>query len=151
VLLTCSTLGPAVAGCRSGKVLRADGLLARRVAQALKEDPQSRVALLCAAPTTYGATLDLFMGELSRDGSAARMTLQCVEGAWALFRSGDLAGYEACMAEAARGAYAAGAARVALAQVSMEGVARRWLACDTAPAPWTVAGSALQALVGIRK
>src|SRR2546429_3678246 len=32
VLLTCSTLGPAVADCRSGKVWRADGMLARKVA-----------------------------------------------------------------------------------------------------------------------
>lgn len=145
VLLTCSTLGPAVADCQSGKVGRADGMLARRVAKALEDDPHSCVALLCAAPTTYEATRHLFMGALLQAGAARRVQLQCVEGAWALFRCGDLAGYEACMAEAAQQAYAAGATQVALAQVSMQGVARRWLTRDSAPVPWTVAESALQA------
>ncbi|KFJ10192.1 hypothetical protein DR66_3 [Delftia acidovorans] len=150
VLLTCSTLGPAVADCRSGKVWRADGMLARKVAAALQSDPGSRIALLCAAPTTYEATRSLFMGELQQGNADQRMQLQCVEGAWALFRSGDVAGYVACMAEAAVQAHAAGATQVALTQVSMDGVARHWKPDTSMPVPWTVAGSALQALMEIR-
>lgn len=150
VLLTCSTLGPAVADCRSGKVWRADGMLARKVAAALQSDPESRIALLCAAPTTYEATRNLFMGELQQGNADQRMQLQCVEGAWALFRSGDVPGYVACMADAAVQAHAAGATQVALTQVSMDGVARHWKPDAFMPVPWTVAGSALQALMKIR-
>ena len=150
VLLTCSTLGPAVADCRSGKVWRADGMLARKVAAALQSDPESRIALLCAAPTTYEATRNLFMGELQQGNADQRMQLQCVEGAWALFRSGDVAGYVAFMADAAVQAHAAGATQVALTQVSMDGVARHWKPDTSMPVPWTVAGSALQALMEIR-
>ncbi|MDR3018832.1 MAG: hypothetical protein LBV56_25645 [Delftia acidovorans] len=150
VLLTCSTLGPAVADCRSGKVWRADGMLARKVAAALQSDPESRIALLCAAPTTYEATRNLFMGELPQGDAAQRVQLQCVEGAWALFRSGDVAGYVECMADAAVQAHAAGATQVALTQVSMDGVARHWKPDATMPVPWTVAGSALRALMEMR-
>ncbi|EPD35347.1 MAG: hypothetical protein E2582_08885 [Delftia sp.] len=151
VLLTCSTLGPAVADCLSDKVWRADGMLARKVAAALQRDLQSRIALLCAAPTTYEATRDLFMQALLPGDAHLRLQLQCVEGAWALFRRGDLSGYQARMTDAAFQAYAAGAAQVVLTQVSMDGVARYWQARDSHPVPWTVAASALQALGEMRK
>jgi hypothetical protein len=80
-----------------------------------------------------------------------RLQLQCVEGAWAIFRRGDLSGYQARMTDAAFQAYAAGAAQVVLTQVSMDGVARYWQARDSHPVPWTVAASALQALGEMRK
>ena len=136
VLLTCSTLGPAVADCRSGKVWRADGMLARKVAAALQRDPQSRIALLCAAPTTYEATRDLFMQALLSGDAHLRLQLQCVEGAWALFRRGDLSGYQARMTDAAFQAYAAGAVvarAVGLPQLRRRGARRH--AASTPPGP----------------
>lgn len=151
VLLTCSTLGPAVVDCRSDQVWRADGMLARKVAVALQSDLESRIALLCAAPTTYEATRNLFMGELLPGDADQRVQLQCVEGAWALFRSGDISGYEARITDAVLQAYAAGATQVVLTQVSMDGVARRWQGDDKRAEPWSVATSALQALMDMRQ
>ncbi|MDR0226062.1 MAG: hypothetical protein LBI66_06555 [Burkholderiaceae bacterium] len=146
VLLTCSTLGPAVADEHSGKVRRADAMLATEVAQALASDAGSRMVLLCAAPTTHEATWALFVQALDSQSMAPRLQLQCVADAWTLFRRGDGEGYVEMMTEAALQAYADGATQVVLTQVSMEGVARRWpRGCDK-PAPWTVAGSALRGL-----
>lgn len=49
VLLTCSTLGPAVADCLSDKVWRADGMLARKVAAALQRSPVTHCTAVCCS------------------------------------------------------------------------------------------------------
>lgn len=103
MLLTCSSLGPAVGLARAGvPIRRADAALAARVAR-----ESGPVLVLCAAPSTLEATGALF--------AAPNVTLRLVPGAWALFRAGQAAAYHAAIAEAAEAA----GGTVALAQVSM--------------------------------
>jgi hypothetical protein len=108
VLLTCSTLGPVTEGTA---VIRVDAALAETAAQG-----PGPVVVLCAAPTTLAPTRALFAAHGITD-------IRLLPGAWALFRAGDIPGYHEAIAEAARAALAAGAARVALAQASMAGAA----------------------------
>ncbi|MBY0338461.1 MAG: hypothetical protein K2X11_17745, partial [Acetobacteraceae bacterium] len=72
-----------------------------------------------AVETTLGPTGALFAAAAERHG--ATTDLQLVPGAWAAFRAGDIARYRAMIRAAAEAALAAGADRVALAQVSMTG------------------------------
>jgi hypothetical protein len=111
VLLTCSTIGPAIAGTDA---LRADAALA----EAAMRDG-GHVAVLCAVETTLGPTGAIFGEAAGRHG--ATMELRLVPGAWAAFRGGDPARYRAIIREAAEAALAEGADRVALGQVSMTG------------------------------
>jgi hypothetical protein len=120
VLLTCSTVGPAIAEARKAgarvPVFRVDGALAEAAVAAGK-----RVVALCAVETTVGPTKALFEEAAKQTGSTVEVAL--VPGAWARFKAGDRAGYEQLVAEAADQA-AAGGAQVALAQASMAGAAR---------------------------
>lgn len=120
VIVTCTTLAPAVEGMRG--VVRIDTALAARAAAA----PGPRVALH-AAPGAAGPTEAMF------DGIAEA---RAVPGAWALFQSGDMAGYLDAVTVAAAAAFAAGAATVVLTQASMAPAARdfgaRALAAPTA-------------------
>jgi hypothetical protein len=108
VLLTCSTLGPAIAGTAA---LRVDAALAEAAARG-----PGPVVVLCTAPTTLEPTRALFAAQGIAD-------VRLLPGAWALFRAGDIHGYHRAIADAAFAALAAGAARVALAQASMAGAA----------------------------
>lgn len=106
VLLTCSTLGPALAQARATiPLLRADAALAEAAMRG-----GGRVVALCAVETTLGPTAALF-------GPACETRL--VHGAWAAFRAGDTGTYAHMVATAADAAFAEGAACVALAQASM--------------------------------
>jgi hypothetical protein len=120
VLLTCSTVGPAIAEAKAAgarvPVFRVDGALAEAAVAAGK-----RVVALCAVETTIGPTKALFEAAAKRTGSTVEVAL--VPGAWACFKAGDRAGYEKLVAAAADQA-AAGGAQVALAQASMAGAAR---------------------------
>jgi hypothetical protein len=120
VLLTCSTVGPAIAEAKKAgakvPVFRVDGALAEA---AVKYG--GRVVALCAVETTIGPTKALFEDAAKATGSQVEVTL--VPGAWARFKAGDREGYERLVAEAADKA-AAGGAAVALAQASMAGAAR---------------------------
>lgn len=108
VLLTCSTLGPAVAVAASTKpVLRADAMLARQAG------PGSLV--LYAAPTTEESTRTLF----------ATADVCLVPDAWDDFRAGRLDAYFDKIARAAEAGFAVGWAQVVLAQVSMAPAAER--------------------------
>jgi hypothetical protein len=109
VLLTCSTLGPAIAGTTA---LRVDAALAREAAAR-----GGRVVVLCAVETTIGPTRDIFAAA----GVAAELRL--VPDAWAAFRAGDVTRYHALIRAAAEAALAEGASSVALAQASMAGAA----------------------------
>jgi Asp/Glu/hydantoin racemase len=120
VVLTCSTVGPSVAGlaARAGKpVLRVDEALAREAVKA-----GGRVVVLCAVETTVEPTRRLF-DEAAR-GTAATVEMRLVPGAWAAFKSGDVAGYHRRVADAAEAALGEGASCVALAQASMAGAAK---------------------------
>lgn len=106
VLLTCSTLGPALAqACAAIPLLRADAALAAAARRA-----SGPVVALCAVETTLAPTAALF-------GPACETRL--VPGAWAAFRAGDAHTYARMVAAAADAAFAEGAGCVALAQASM--------------------------------
>ncbi|MGJ7541900.1 aspartate/glutamate racemase family protein [Variovorax sp. LT1R16] len=119
VILTCSTLGPAVDATvanTGAPVLRTDGALAIAAANA-----GGRIVALCAVETTIDPTSRLFSHAVRQ--SDATVEVQLVPGAWALFKAGDLDGYLSTIAEAADRAYVGGASVVALAQASMRGAA----------------------------
>lgn len=139
VILTCSTLGPAVAGTGDGPcpVFRADAALARLVALAT---PPATV--LCAAPTSLDATTDLFHAAA---GPGPKPQVRLVTGAWALFRAGETDACHRAIAAAADAAYATGARTVALAQTSMAGAA----ALAVRGRPLTVPRAALLAVPGV--
>lgn len=121
VMLTCSTLGPAVATAAQASavpLLRVDAALA---AQAVEHG--GRVLALCAVETTLQPTLALFSAAAS--GSGARVEVRLVPGAWALFQAGDGEGYLEAIADAASAAYAEGFSLVVLAQASMAGASER--------------------------
>lgn len=121
VMLTCSTLGPAVSGAAQASavpLLRVDAALA---AQAVEHG--GRVLALCAVETTLQPTLALFSAAAS--GSGIEVEVRLVPGAWALFKAGDGEGYLEAIADAASAAYAEGFSLVVLAQASMAGASER--------------------------
>ena len=117
VLLTCSTLGPAVGSVLGAPVpvLRVDAALA---AQAVRGG--GRVVALCAVETTMEPTRRMF--EAACGATGAEVEVRLIPGAWAAFRAGNHAAYLTLVARAADDA-ARGGARVALAQASMAGAA----------------------------
>jgi len=132
VVLTCSTIGEAVEDARDAAcpVLRADAALAAAAARSGGE-----VTALYAAPSTRESTAKLFAEAAASTG--ARVTLDFVPDAWALFQAGRLEDYHAAIARTARGAQG----RVALAQASMAPAAAL---LPEAP-PLTVPGTAVMA------
>lgn len=123
VLLTCSTLGPAVNDAFAKQsapvpVLRTDAALAQRAAE-----HGGKVVVLCTAPATLDPTASLFLEAAKR--TAAKVDVRLISGAWGLFKEGDLPAYFSAIAAAADAAYADGADVVALAQASMTGAAQR--------------------------
>jgi hypothetical protein len=115
VLLTCSTLGPAVVPAQrqcSVPVIRVDQGLAR---EAVKEG--GRVVVLCTAPTTLASTQALFEAEAAASGAA--IEVRRVPDAWDDFKAGRLDRYYARTAEAADRAFRESVKTVVLAQVSM--------------------------------
>ena len=119
VLLTCSTLGPAVYGVSttvSTPVIRVDEALAE---QAISQG--GRIVVLCAVETTVKPTTDLFLNANAGKGSI--VDIQLIPNIWSLFKAGDIDGYFSAIAAAADKAYLEGANVVALAQASMAGAA----------------------------
>jgi len=115
VLLTCSTLGPAVEEVAAGApVLRTDAALA---VEAVRDG--GRVVVLCAAETTMEPTRHLF--EQVARATTATIDVRLIPGAWDAFTRGDHSRYLAMIAQAADVAMTDGATRVALAQASMAG------------------------------
>ena len=144
VLLTCSTLGPAVAaliGLTPAPVLRVDIALA---AEAMRE--RGKVVALCAIETTLGPTRTLF--EAAARATGATLEIRFVPGAWEAFKAGDRDSYLAMIADAADQAIRDGAWRVALAQASMAGAADL---VREAPQPLSSPGVGLLAAVKAAK
>lgn len=138
VVLTCSTLGPSIENISPDTqmpILRTDAALAATAVQA-----GGKVVVLCAVETTLEPTSRLFQ-KAARQTNAV-IDVQLVEGAWALFKAGDIDGYLATVAKAADQAYEDGASVVALAQASMSGAAARVTA---GPPPFTSAMAGLAA------
>lgn len=138
VLLTCSTLGPAVdemTRVSTPPILRADAALAA-AAGALG----GKIAVLCAAETTMSATRALF--ESTAIGPDALIEATLIPNAWHCFKRGDIDGYHSLIVAAVAHAYDDGANVVALAQASMAPAARQ---CRHKQTPLTVPLAALAA------
>ncbi|MEQ6902088.1 aspartate/glutamate racemase family protein [Nocardioides sp. YIM 152588] len=116
VVCTCSTLGPIAESVDAGvAVLRVDRPMA---AAAVAAGP--RIGVVAALESTLAPTLGLIAGEAQRAGVAPAVVDAWVPEAWAAFESGDLAGYHAQVAAAAR-SIAGEVDVVVLAQASMAG------------------------------
>ena len=151
VLLTCSTLGPAVekaavpdAGVPVLRVpvLRVDAALARAAVSAVG---RGRLIVLYAVETTLDPTRRLFEATAGADPSRIAYTM--VAGAWSSFRAGDRDGYLRAIATAADTAFDAGATTVALAQASMAPAAD----LCTRGRPLTSPGAGLDAILAAAK
>ncbi|CRM18436.1 hypothetical protein [Pseudomonas sp. 24 E 13] len=143
VLLTCSTLGPSIEGLAkntSSVIIRADEALARAAVRANTQG--GKIVVLCAIQTTVEPTSRLFMH--AAQASKALVEIRLVCGAWARFKSGDLTGYLAAVAEAVDRAYLDGASVVALGQASMSEAASL---VTTSSSPLTSATEGLKAAV----
>lgn len=114
VLLTCSTIGAAVALVQDAlcPVLRADAALAEAATRT-----GGIVEVLYAAPTTLAPTRAIFAAAAAKTG--ATINMHFVEGAWTLFQAGNAAAYHARIAALASTL----SGRVVLAQASMAGAA----------------------------
>ncbi|QJI30042.1 Asp/Glu racemase [Pseudomonas sp. ADAK18] len=138
VVLTCSTLGPAVEHISTHAqvpILRADEALALAAVHV-----GGKIVVLCAVETTLAPTSRLF--SQATQHTKASVEVQWVPGAWAMFKAGDIDGYLATIAQAADRAYVNGASIVALGQASMSGAASL---VTTGPAPLTSASTGLRA------
>lgn len=136
VILNCSTLGPAIGGPSSTvPVMRSDQALAGLAAR-----HQGSVVVLCAVETTLESTRRLFVQMAA--GSQATIDCRLIDGAWGLFKAGQINTYHASIAAAAEDAYDNGAVCVVLAQASMADAA---LLVRNGPTPLTSPSSALAA------
>lgn len=119
VLVTCSTLGAIADSGRTGfakPVLRTDRALAE---QALESGLS--VSVLCTAPTTLEPTTELFRQVFTNAQVAPDIRL--IDGAWDLFRTGEIKAYERAIADAANAVHDTGSQLVVLAQTSMANAA----------------------------
>ncbi|MFM0056812.1 arylsulfatase [Paraburkholderia phytofirmans] len=110
VILTCGTLGPAVADIKRPPVpiVRADIALAAAAAEV-----GGRIVVLCAAESAIEATRKLFTEHASK--RAASVEVVHVGHVWALFKAGDIQACLVAAASSADAAYEAGATVVAFA------------------------------------
>ncbi|WP_454874394.1 arylsulfatase [Paraburkholderia xenovorans] len=110
VILTCATLGPAVAdiGHSPVPIVRADIALAAAAAEA-----GGKIVVLCAAESAVESTRKLFVEQAS--GNNASVEVVHLPEVWALFKAGALDACLAAIALAADDAYEAGATVVAFA------------------------------------
>lgn len=118
LLLNCSTLGPIADQANMIlpiPVVRSDRALAQQALLSLEAG--QRLTVLCTAPTTLEATSQLFTQVFT--GSATMPDTLLVQGAWALFRAGEMDAYYQLIADASDAAYQSGSALVAFAQTSM--------------------------------
>ena len=110
VVLTCSSVGPAV-----------DGLAVQRIDQAMAERAVAlgrRVGVAATLPTTLGPTSDLVRAAAERAGTPVEVRTELAEGAFALLAAGDTEGHDQRVREALD-RLAAWADVVVLAQASM--------------------------------
>lgn len=140
VVLTCSSLGPVVDELEPGgavPIVRADAALA-----AAAVCGGQRVIVLCAAPSTLQPTRLLF--ERAAHASASNIDVRLVEGAWPLFKAGDLPGYFTCLQQALSAVSGDPAMVIVLAQASMAAAVRH---IDPSERPLTSPTVSLQAVL----
>jgi len=117
VILTCATLGPAVAeiGNAPVPVVRADAALAAWAAESA--GPGGKIVVLCAAEAALESNRKLFTQYASESAASTEIAVEIVHTpqVWTLFKSGNMNGCFAAIASAAADAYAAGATVVAFA------------------------------------
>jgi len=118
VILTCGTLGPAVADINSQPVpiVRADVALAAAAAEV-----GGRIVVLCAAESAIESTKRLFAEHAGN--SVESVEVVHVGHVWALFKAGDVQACLAATASSADAAYEAGATVVAFAHPWMAAAA----------------------------
>jgi len=139
VLLTCSSLGPALDGMTSQSetpLFRVDRALAQKTVRSGGD-----IVVLCTASSTLTPTRELFMEYATLSG--ANLDVRLIDGAWALLHSGDMAQYLQTVANAVTDIYQQGDATVALAQASMAPVARYF---STSRQPLTSPTAGLEAV-----
>jgi len=120
VLLTCSSLGPALDGMASQSetpLFRVDRALAQETARRGGD-----IVVLCTASSTLTPTRELFMEYVTL--ADTRLQVRLVEGAWSQLQAGDMDGYLQTVANAVTDIYQQEDATVALAQASMAPVTR---------------------------
>ena len=119
VILTCATLGPAVADIKNSPVpiIRADAALA-----AASAEVGGTITVLCAAESAIESTRKLFTQYASE--SKASVEIIHLARAWTLFKNGDLDACFAAIASSADDAYHAGATVVAFAHPWMTPAAK---------------------------
>ncbi len=148
VVLTCSTLGPAVDGFeedgQSSPVLRVDAALAL---EAVKRG--GRVVVLVAVETTVGPTRRLF--EAAAAATGALVEVRLVRQAWAEFKAGNRDAYLRLIREAAERATSDGAETVALAQASMAGAAAVTVGAPPLESPTSGLRAAIARIAEARK
>lgn len=117
VLCTCSSIGgvaEAAAEEVGVPVLRVDRPMA---AAAVAAGP--RVVVVATSESTFGPTVTLVEEEARRSGLPADVRRLFVDGAWALFQTGDTEGYVRAVAEAVDAVPGDSADAIVLAQASM--------------------------------
>jgi len=113
VLCTCSTIGAVAEAARVGvPVVRVDRPMA-----AAAVATGSRIRILAALAGTVDPTMELIAEEAAACGRAVTSSVTIVDGAWALFESGDREGYLATIADVI--AATTDADVIVLAQASM--------------------------------
>jgi Asp/Glu/Hydantoin racemase len=113
LLCTCSTIGGVAEAARAGlPVVRVDRPMA-----AAAVATGSRIRILAALASTVGPTMELIAEEAAACGRAVTSSVTIVDGAWALFESGDREGYLATIADVI--AATTDADVIVLAQASM--------------------------------
>jgi hypothetical protein len=118
VVCTCSTIG-AVAEAMPVR----GAFMAARVDRAMADEAVRLgpdVLVLAALESTLGPTQALILDSASRLKRDVRVSTQAIPGAWELFERGDMDGYAACIAVAAKQALP-GPSVIVLAQASMAG------------------------------
>ncbi|NDL64374.1 aspartate/glutamate racemase family protein [Acerihabitans arboris] len=141
VILTCSTLGPAVDSISAMSyvpILRVDIAIAERAIAI-----GGMIVVLCAAETTMAATSRLFSDAIQHS-LVSSVHISLVPDAWALFKAGRQDAYLSTIARSVEHAYEEGATMVVLAQASMADAAElvnHW------PTPITSPQSGLMAAI----
>lgn len=116
VLVTCSSLGPAVeasAAFSAVPVLRVDQPMVDEAVQTGR-----RIGVIATLPTTLNPTKDLVQRRAAAAGKSIELTAVLVEGAFEALMSGDAAKHDALVAGALR-ALASRVDVIVLAQASM--------------------------------
>ena len=100
ILVTCSSMGPAVEAARAltvSKVVRADEAMAERAI-----DAGSRVGIVATLPSTLAPTESLVRATAASRGKPVEITAQVIPGAFDAVMSGDVEKHDRLVGDAVR-------------------------------------------------